>query len=243
MNHDMTRKTGAGDAADARGRVLGAIRERGLAMRPRWYFVLRGALVALSAVIVLLGGLYLASLVVFLMRHTGAWFVPAFGARGWLALLLSLPWALMVLLGLFVVVLELLVRRYAFAYRRPLLDTAIVLAILVGLGGIVVGLTPLHGRIARLTSEHEVPFLAKMYREFEAWHRDDVHRGTVARPVPEGFVFDEYDGDVLTVRVGPGTRIEGGAPSAGETVVVFGPEDDGAIEADGVRRIAPEDVE
>ena len=38
-------------------------------------------------------------------------------------------WRLFVIFGLFVVVLELLVRRYAFAYRRPLLDTAIVLAI------------------------------------------------------------------------------------------------------------------
>lgn len=243
MNEDMTRKTVDGETKDARGRVLGAIRERGVAMRPRWYFVLRGALVALGAFIMLLGGLYLASLVVYLMRHTGAWFVPAFGARGWLALLLSLPWALVILIALFVVVLELLVRRYAFAYRRPLLDTAIMLAVLVILGGIVVGLTPLHGRLARLSSEREVPFFDRMYREFEAWHRDDVHRGTVARSAPEGFIFDEYDGDVLTVRIGPKTRIEGGAPSAGETVVVFGPEDDGAIDAAGVRRIAPEDAE
>lgn len=243
MNHDVTRTNGAGDAKGARGRVLGAIRDQGLAMRPRWYFVLRGTLAALGAVIALFGGLYLASLVVFLMRHTGAWFVPVFGARGWVALLLSLPRALMVLIGLFVIVLELLVRRYAFAYRRPLLDSAIVLAVLVAAGGIVVGLTPLHGRLARLTSAHEVPFLARMYREFEAWHRDDVHRGTVARSAPEGFIFDEYDGDVLTVKVGPATRIEGGAPSVGETVVVFGPEDDGAIDAVGVRRIAPEDVE
>lgn len=228
---------------DMRGRILGIIRERHLEMQPRWHFVLRGALAAGGAVVALLCGSYLVSLVVFLMRHNGAWFVPSFGARGWLVLLLSLPRALMILIGLLILMLEILVQRYSFAYRRPLLVSAVALAGLVLLSGIIAGLMPLHGSIARLSAERRVPFIGGMYREVEAWHRDDVHRGKVSRLILTGFVFDEYDGDVLDVIVSSRTRFEGGGPSEGDTVVVFGPEDDGAVRAIGVRKVAPSDVE
>lgn len=243
MNDDKENLNGVKDRGDAGNRVLGAIRDRNLSMRPRWYFVLRGILAAIGCLISLLAGLYIASLVVFLMRRTGAWFVPVFGAHGWIALMLSLPWILLVFLGIFVVVLELLVRRYAFAYRRPLMMSAGGILLLVIFGGIVVGMTSLHGRLERLTSEHQVPFIAGMYRAFEGWHRDDVHQGMMAQEMPDGFIFNEYDGDTLHVIVGSNTRFEGGVPGVGDTVVVFGKEDDGSIGAEGVRVLDPSDVE
>src|SRR3989344_3614541 len=101
--------------------VIARIKRGETIMRPRWHFVLRAMLYALGVLIAALALVYLASFIMFVLRETGLLFVPSFGFRGVGVFLFSLPWFLILLSLVFVFVLEVLVRRYAFAYRKPLL--------------------------------------------------------------------------------------------------------------------------
>src|SRR5665213_3408185 len=127
--HDDTHHTK--DPASVRQGVMDAIKKGNVQMRPRWHFVLVSTLAALGVFIVLLSLHYIVSLSVFLLRDNGAWFAPSFGGRGWFSLLHSVPWLLILFIIVFIGVLEVLVRRYRFVYRKPLLlSVAIILALI-----------------------------------------------------------------------------------------------------------------
>src|SRR4051812_39374071 len=88
-------------------RIMDAIRAGRVRMRPRWHFILFSAFAIIGTLLVFLTLLYIASLAVFFTRESGAYFAPSFGSRGWMVLLHSLPWMLIVLVAVFVVILQL----------------------------------------------------------------------------------------------------------------------------------------
>src|SRR5262245_42216017 len=100
--------------------VLDAIKAGQVHMKPRWHFVLRGILLVLESILLALSLRYLASFIMFIVYRSGVWFTPGFGFRGLRVFLLSIPWLLILVSVAFLVLLELLVKRYAFAYKKPL---------------------------------------------------------------------------------------------------------------------------
>jgi hypothetical protein len=223
-------------------KVLEAIASGRAKMRPRWQFVLRAVLLATGAVLLLLLLVYLVSFTVFTLRVTGVWFAPLFGSRGWLTFVRSLPWLLVILSAVFVVVLEVLVRRYSFAYRKPLLYSVLGIVLIVTVGGFAI--VPWHRDFFRSARENRLPFAGPFYRDFGLRRFGDVHRGTIVSVTLEGFVMmKDAERGTSTVVIAPGARIPS-VPgfAAGDPVVVFGDErGDGRIEAYGVRRLNAED--
>ncbi|MBU3925378.1 hypothetical protein KJ854_05620 [Patescibacteria group bacterium] len=135
--------------------ILSVIKSGQVKMRPRWHFVLKTALAAFGVIILVLTVLYLASFIIFVLRQTGVLFVPAFGLQGWFAFFTNLPIFLIGLLIVFIIVLELLVRHYAFAYRRPLLYSAVGIFILVFAGVMVIENTSFHGGMSKYAEKTE----------------------------------------------------------------------------------------
>ncbi len=222
----------------AREEILEAIRKGRVKMRPRWHFVLRALLAALGAIILLLALLYLASFVIFVLHRTGAWFVPAFGLRGLYVFLLSMPWLLILLSLVFAAILEILVRHYAFAYRRPLLYSVLGILLVAVAGGLMVAGTPFHGRMSRYAEENRLPVAGRFYREFGRRPFREVHSGKVASVEREGFALRDIRGEILNIVITPRTRLPYGMDfSVGDSVVVFGVRDDGRVQAFGVREV------
>jgi len=177
-------------------KVLAAIEAGQVKMRPRWHFVLQAILMAMGGVLLLLTLVYLASFIIFSLRQTGVWFVPIFGSAGWREFLHSLPWILILLTGAFLAVLEILVRRYAFAYRQPLLVSALGILVVVLLGGLIVAQTPFHRRLFESARQGRLPVAGPFYRQFGMPRLDDVHRGTIVQVVRNGFVLKEMEGEL-----------------------------------------------
>src|SRR3989344_2081055 len=115
--------------------VLERIRGGEVTMRPRWHFMLKATLVVAGIALAGLTLLFVVSLAMFALRASGVWFMPAFGWHGFAVFLWSLPKLLILLAIVFIIILELLVRHYAFAYRRPLLISALMVIALALLGG------------------------------------------------------------------------------------------------------------
>ena len=221
-----------------RDQVLEAIKSGRVAMRPRWRFVLKAVLGVLGGALLFLALLYLVSFIIFALRRTGVWFVPIFGARGWFVFLVSLPWILIIFSLIFIVVLEILVRRYSFAYRRPLLYSALGIIFLVLLGGVIVASTPFHGRVFRYAVGNRTPFAGDFYRGFGMPHFQDTYPGTITEVASTSFMMQDPQGEVLKIFISQKTRLPLGMDlEAGDAVVVFGPREGDTINAFGMREV------
>lgn len=221
--------------------ILTTIKSGQLKMRPKWQFFLKAVLAIVGAVIVFLTILYLASFIIFALRQTGVLFVPIFGPEGWLAFFTHLPFFLIFLLIIFIVILELLVKHYAFAYRRPLLYSAIGIFVLAALGALIVANSPLHGGISKYADENKDSFVGKFYEDYGQPRFQDVHRGVVIETINNGFTMKNRRQEVLTIVVSRRTRLPLGADfSIGDIVVVFGPRTGNMVAAFGIQEIGGE---
>jgi hypothetical protein len=219
--------------------VLAAIHSGQIKMRPRWQFILKAALIATGVVIVLLALIYLVSFILFALHESGAWFVPVFGFSGWIAFFQRLPWVLIGFVVLFIILLQVLVSRYAFSYHRPLLASALCIVGIVLVGGVAISLTRFHNQLFDSARHNGLPVFGAMYRGFGMPRFDDIHRGEINEIMANGFVFQDDDGDTSTVVITPTTRLPlGDGFMASDTVIVFGREDlGGMIRAVGIEKI------
>ena len=218
-----------------REKVLAAIASGRVTMRPRWHFVLRAILLALGVILCALAVLYLGSFIAFTLRQTGVLFAPGFGPHGWFTFFRSLPWFLIGVAVLFLVVLEVLVRRYAFAHREPLLYITIGILAVVIAGSVFI--VPLQRAAFRAARRDGMPFPGQFYRAFGAPQFPDIRRGTVVSRAGNTFVMEDPRGMQVTVVIASDTRL---APfdasfGAGDAVVVFGNQDGNVVHADGIR--------
>src|SRR5690349_18490295 len=117
--------------------LVHTIKEDHVSMRPKWHYAVGTVVSIVSGVLLAALLLYVASFVVFELRENGSWFGPAFGTRGWLILISSLPWLLLLVILILIVGLERLMRRYALIYRRPLIYSLLGIVIIVAVGGIL----------------------------------------------------------------------------------------------------------
>jgi hypothetical protein len=227
-----------------RAKVMETIQKGEVRMRPRWHFLLISALALAAAFIVLFALAYVVSLVVFFLRESGAWFLPGFGGRGWFDFFRSLPWLVVALLGVFVFVLEVLVRRHAFVYKKSLLVSALGIVLVICAGGFVIAQTSLHRGLAFLARSGQLPPpIRQWYRPPFRMHPDDVYRGVILSIHKDGFTIADYGAGTTTVVITPQTRLPEGADFVpGDMVVVIGDRSAATdtVSAFGVREVEKE---
>lgn len=222
--------------------VMKAVQGGMIKMRPRWHFILRAALAVTGSIVLGLFALYLASFIIFTLQRTGVWFVPAFGLRGIFTFLFSLPWLLILLTALFLVILEILVRRYSFAYRWPLLYSALAIVLAVLIGGFAVAKTPMHPRLINYEKGNGPLCCGGMYRDMDRPRFRDIHVGKIIEFNQEGFTIENRGEEILLIVVNKQTKLPYGTDySVDDVVVVFGPRHADTVDALGIRRI--DDIE
>lgn len=221
--------------------ILAIIKCGRLKMRPRWHFVLKATLAALGGIILALTVLYLASFIIFALRQTGVLFVPVFGWQGWYAFFTHLPIFLITLLIIFIIVLELLVRHYAFVYRRPIFYSVLGISILVFAGALAVANSPFHGGVSKYADDNKDTIIGKFYGDYGRQRFADVQRGIIKETINNGFLMINRRDEVLTIIVTRRTRLPLGADFAnGDIVVVFGPRNNDMVQAVGIQEVQGE---
>jgi len=227
-------------------KIISAAKSGRLKMRSRRYFILHAVLWLAGIVIVMLALLYFFSLFVFIARETGIWLAPIFGGRGIFIFLTSLPWMLLLLLLIFVVTLEVLVRRYAFAYRLPLLYSAMAILLAVIAGGLLLARTPLHPMLShcpskgdwrqnRASPENLPPCGTGIYRDLGHRRFENVHYGMIESVQNGSFVMINRQREKINVIIGKQTRLPFGKDFApGDFVVVVGDRRGDQVEAFGI---------
>jgi len=216
--------------------IMASVKGGRLKMRPKWYFVLRASLWAVGIVLAALAGLYLASLLMFVAHETGISMAPTFGWPGIVLFLKSLPWVLILLVLIFIVILELLVRHYSFAYRVPLVYSGLAVLFLVGAGGLLVAMTPFHKMMAECPPAGGPPPCAiGIYRDLDPERHGDIHEGKITQIVGQNYIIANRKEEELLIVVTPETKLPLGADfKVGDRIVVMGELADSQIEAWGI---------
>lgn len=219
--------------------IIVAAKNGRLKMRPKWHFILQAALGLVGIAVVSMTLLYLTSLFIFISHETGIMMAPIFGWHGIAIFLVSLPWLLILALVVFFLILEILVRHYAFAYRLPLLYSGLAILIVVSLTSLVVAATPFHEKLSHCPPVGgPPPCVIGFYRDLGPDRIKNVHRGTITGFEGSNFVIINRNREELTIVVSPRTRLPRGLDfSLGDEVVVIGDRQGDQVKAFGV--IAP----
>jgi hypothetical protein len=221
-------------------RVLQAIATGRVAMRPRWHFVLRAGLLVVGTILAALSVLYLVSFIFFVLRENRLWFVPAFGLRGWGVFFSSLPWLLLLLAALFILLLEILVRKYSFAFRKPLLYSTLGIVVLVLVGGFGLEETRIHHGLLEQARQNNLPIAGGFYRAYGLPPQDHLADGIIQDLIERGYRIRDRRDQTMDVIVTDDTAFPTGRDlMIGDTIIVIGDRHANTITAAGIRRIAP----
>lgn len=221
--------------------VLEQIHSGKIKQTSRVYFVFRlGLFVTVAAMLALLV-IYIASLVFFGLRSSGAWFAPGFGLSATRAALLVVPWALVGCVVVAIVLLELMVKHFGFAYRRPAVYSVAGIVILVLVAGYALTLTPLHRFLYRQAHGPKPPFWSAMYKGFDAGPGQPLHAGFINALDEQSFLLNAREGVDFRVHMNPGTQLPAEHElREGDFVLVFGPTHEDIIQAERVQFVPDE---
>jgi hypothetical protein len=218
--------------------VLEKIKSGQVKMRPKTHFVLKNDLVALGFILTILFVLYLISFIVFTLRMSGIWFAPGFGFYGIKIFLFSLPWLLILIAIILIIVLEILVKYFSFAYRRPIFYSALGIITLALLGSFIISQTKIHPYLFQKAQERNLPVAGKFYRDFSAGKFRNAHRGVVSEITEKGFKIETSSNEILNIIITPETRFPFGKDiEENDSVMILGERDNCTVRAFGVRKV------
>ncbi len=220
--------------------VLDKIKEGEIKMRPKIYFVFRAILLATGVVAVFFFSFYLVSFIVFILRATSIFSLPRFGFSGMKTFIVSFPWFLILVVLLFIWLLELLAKRFASVYRRPLIYSVFAIVVLIFIGGLVIYPTRFHENMFLRAREDRLPIMGGFYRGMGKF--PNTTHGIVSEIEDNSFIIEQSDGQSVVVIITSDTILPfKNGIKEGDVIMVFGEQNkNGVINARGIQKIDKE---
>ena len=219
-------------------KVLGEIKNDQIKMRPRIYFILKSVLIILSVFLVAFFVLYLISFILFALRASGAWYLSGFGFYGLKASFILLPWLLILIAIILLIILELLVKHFSFAYHRPILYSILGIVIFTLLGSFIIDKAQFHSCLFQKAHKEHLPVMGKFYHDLVIEKDHNVCRGIVLEIINNSFQIKTPRGKVLNVNITSKTQFPDGINiEKDDVIIVLGERDDSEIQAVGIRKI------
>ncbi|OHA58929.1 MAG: hypothetical protein A2571_00950 [Candidatus Vogelbacteria bacterium RIFOXYD1_FULL_44_32] len=213
--------------------------------KPKLFFMAKSGLVVAMVIFLFLFALYAVSLISFILRSNGILGAPNLGWWGVGLVLNSLPWLLILLAVLAIIILEITVGHFRFAYRRPALYSLLGVIILVIGGSVLAEQMEVHARLYRRAVDNRLPIFTPIYRDYDMMPIVGHHRGQVEKLEETGFWLRENKtAKKFEVVILPATRLmipTGEEIEVGERVIVLGDTDGEVIEARAVL-VPPDDL-
>ena len=160
-----------------RQKVLDKISKREITMRSRWYFILRGLLSLIVALIMFAISVFLISFVLYLFQISDLVHLPMAGSTGYYFFLILFPWFPVIFSIILVSLIGIPFRRYPFMHIWPFIYNVIVVVVLIGLASFIIQLTPLHNRLLLYTVSRQTPLLARFYNNYSRTNDERVITG------------------------------------------------------------------
>ena len=143
--------------------ILDAVKHNKLHMVPKWQFVLYSVLAVVGVMFLVVVAVFVVSLGLFIFSRYGLLSLPLRDFISLLHTIHTLPIVLFVVTLLFVIVAELIARRYTFFARRPLFVTLGGVTLAVFVVGLIISDTPLHEYVREYAKTHRLELMTRMY--------------------------------------------------------------------------------
>ena len=168
-------------------------------MRPNSYFLAKSALAMLGLTIIVTSVVYLVSFVFFVLERNGAWILTSFGWKGIGIFLMSFPWILGLAVIVFIISLELLVKRVTFAYRAPIVYSMLGIVVVVFTIGFAVSKTSVHHGLYSQSRDGSVPIAGSLYRHYGKMKFHNTLIGMISGVEDGKLLVETLEGDIVTV--------------------------------------------
>ena len=134
--------------------------------------------------------------------------------------------------------MEILVKRFSFAYRRPILYSILGIIALALLGSFVIGQIKIHPYLFQRAQEKRLPMAGKFYRDFGAGKFHNAHRGITFEITKNGFKIETHGNETLNIIITPDTRFPFGKDiKENDSVMILGERDNCTVRAFGIRKV------
>jgi hypothetical protein len=204
--------------------ILQTVVKNKISMIPRWKFFLYSMLWILSACFSFALLVFFGSLIMYVLSVHGFIYLPFFKFGEVINSLRAIPFILFILTIVLLFVVEILVRNYAFSFRKSIVTTFITLTLVALCFSYLLNLTPVHREIWGYAKSHHISFISKEYDRPLPLRRMGltVIRGVVISTSTDSVVLELPDDSTQIVYGSTtlGKSIE--LPEKGEEVVVFG---------------------
>ncbi len=194
--------------------VMGQIKERGVQMRSRRYFVFISILLGLgvgSAIVTAFISAVIAFVYLFILLPSGM-----VGSAGFRVLFLYFPWLPLILAIAGIYFGTRLLRRVGTTYRRTTLSIGIMLVAIVGVFATATGYVTVRERWHE--SSHFTMLFPRLARIGSGWVLGVVESANVQ----DGFIVKSVEGESITVVNRSDTKIIHGEVAIGKPVRVIG---------------------
>lgn len=155
-------------------KVKSLIQEGKIKMKPRWFFVLKSILKILFIVVLFLILVYFISFANFIVNErivlNGG---PEYG--GWAKFLFGIPWLIIFLSFVMLFLLEVLVRKYSFVYRRPLVYSLFFIVFLIFIMGFMLIKLDKRKNVPRFGEDKNIPLFTPMHKYYRKEYKDFRH--------------------------------------------------------------------
>jgi len=210
-------------------------------MKPKYRFVLNTVFFGLGAFLVFSLTVFAVSFIAFILRGRGAWFLPGFGWPGIKIFIISFPWILVLAVIIFLAILEILVKHFGFAYRRPLIYSVLGVVIVISVVGVYIDSTPLHTNALRSAAKSNLPIAGPLYMNYGLAPIDNIYEGVVSDITDEtDFLIEAPDGKSYNIAMPTSTDvkiIKNGKIQKDDRVMIIGEKDGSNIKAFGIQKL------
>jgi len=220
--------------------VLKKISANKIEMKPKWVFVLKSIMGIVLVLILALVFLFISSFTLFVFNQNGISSTPSFGFLGLAVLLKTLPWLLLLLVIIFLVSLEALVKRYSFGYRNPLVYSVGLIVLLAVLGSVLISGFEFHERLFERARNSRLPLVGYWYREYGTPSLEHTQVGIIKDINDSELVLTSLNGEDITIKISEETNFPKGRNlRSGDRIMVIGENEDGVVEAQGLLIMGP----
>lgn len=178
--------------------ILSKINSGDIKMKPKIYFTAKTILVLLAVTVTIVVLFFLISFMVFSIRDSSRLFLLGFGDAGIWTFLITFPWLLLVIEIILLVVVDILLKYFKFAYKTPFIYLVTGTTIVVVFISFFVSSIPIHETLYQEATEQKIPVFETIYKEAKRPPAEDgVFRGIVININDDTFTIlsDDYDKD------------------------------------------------
>ena len=134
-------------------------------MKPKWHFILKTVLRVLSVIILFFILIYLLNFIGLVTRERG-FNILDLSPRGMHAFMVSVPWVIVLLSMFLLIIFYVLVKKYSFVYRKPLVYSFFGIVFFIVFIGFIIHLFDANFRFARFGEGPRVPVLGPMHKYY-----------------------------------------------------------------------------